>query len=108
MMDMEPVKNATLPEHLEDRKQIENLPLDYPAYTLPWMMQVDQDRRLWISPDAPFGPLMGTQCLGIQRTPDGFVVNTYYAHGYTWRVGDSAPKREWLPVVKIVSEPDNA
>ncbi|MEU2403465.1 hypothetical protein ABZ609_03935 [Streptomyces rubiginosohelvolus] len=75
-------RHAMLPESMEGRT-ISGMLVGESAFTLPWAMWADEDRRLWLSADYPADEeAAGTVRMRITRTPDGFQVWPVRDHEY--------------------------
>ncbi|QQG96192.1 hypothetical protein HBE99_04430 [Mycobacteroides chelonae] len=96
---------AILPEGIEETA-ISDMTVGDVAYTVPWAMWVDRQRRCWLRPDfsvetAP----CGTASMRIRKRTDGFhVERTGYAREYEWRISDTpsavvgANSTDYIPV----------
>lgn len=89
--------NAMLPESAESRT-IAGMLVGETAYTVPWAMWVDSDRRLWLNPRYDRHTRRGgTVQMRIRRTSRGFVVHGAPGHAYDIGSGWS----NGLPVVEF-------
>jgi hypothetical protein len=67
-------EQATLPDGLE-RPNLAGMTIGQTAYTMPWMMWADSDRRLWLIPSAPaHGQPGGTVRMRVDLRRDGYHV----------------------------------
>jgi hypothetical protein len=68
-------RHAVLPEGLEDGGGIGGMMIGEVAYTLPWAMWVDTDRRCWLHPHYPARESAGgTVQMRVERRLDGYHV----------------------------------
>lgn len=98
------MKQAILPENLE-AATLASMSVGESAYTLPWGMWVDGDRRCWLHPGYPAEPKPGgTVRMRVELQPNGFHVWT--PPGETWNPQPepsyaSSAATEYLAVVEL-------
>lgn len=97
--------NAELPKSMET-VTIADMPVGLTAYTVPWAMYADQDRKLWLNPDFTFeGRPGGTVQMRITRADEGFRVD--YVPGETYEPnGGRATNKDGLPVIELTGVPE--
>lgn len=77
-------QQATLPKRFEDKNLLKHMKVGTTAFTLPWGMWVDDQRRCWLHPDYPADPTpSGNSQMRVKRTKDGFVVWPPHGEKYT-------------------------
>ncbi|MEV7287121.1 caspase family protein [Streptomyces sp. NPDC093252] len=94
--------SALLPEDMQP-DTLSGMEVGAVAYTLPWAMWADENRRLWLHPDYPADAHPGgTVEMKVQRVPGGYHVwappDHHYQPGPPAYVGDHGR----LPVLKLV------
>lgn len=97
--------NAELPRSMET-VTIADMPVGTTAYTVPWAMYADQDRKLWLDPSFTFeGRPGGTVQMRVTRLDKGFRVS--YVPGETYEPGSRrTPGEDGLPVVELTGVPE--
>ncbi|MBI4033901.1 hypothetical protein HY379_02780 [Candidatus Saccharibacteria bacterium] len=112
-MEQERLNNARLPEDLEEGTTLRNLEVGEETWTVPWAMNIDAERRCWLSAgyaghDEPWG----TVTMLVRREEEGFVVEIDLSDDYKWHIShaltsedfnDQDPEKpDYLPVIRIV------
>lgn len=95
--------NAMLPEDLEG-STIAGMQIGETAYTTPWAMWVDTDRRCWLNPNYPADDRPhGTVQMRIARETGGFRVWMTPGHRYSPQkeCGHVGATGDFLPVVRL-------
>lgn len=97
--------NAELPKSIET-VTLADMPVGVTAYTVPWAMYADQDRKLWLDPNFTFERRPGgTVQMCVTRIDEGFRVG--YVPGETYEPGNGrASSKDGLPVVELTGAPD--
>lgn len=97
--------NAELPRSMET-VTLADMPVGLTAYTVPWAMYADRDRKLWLDPNFTFERRSGgTVRMRITRIEEGFQVG--YVPGETYEPGSGrASEKDGLPVVELIGAPD--
>jgi hypothetical protein len=97
--------NAELPKSIET-VTLADMPVGMTAYTVPWAMYADQDRKLWLDPNFTFERKSGgTVQMRVTRLDEGFRVG--YVPGETYEPGNGrASDKDGLPVVALTGAPE--
>lgn len=97
--------NAIQPEYLEG-PSVASMAVGEIAYTTPWGMWVDAERRCWLHPGYPAQHFpSGTVSMRIERRDDGWHV--WPPKGETWTPRNQSgyagadSVTEWVPVVAL-------
>lgn len=98
--------NAELPRSMET-VTIADLLVGETAYTAPWAMYADQDRKLWLNPGFTFEERPGgTSQMQITRTSEGFRVGCVTGETYRPDAGRSSSGEDGLPVIELFEMPE--
>lgn len=94
-------RQASLPEDLEP-ENLEHMQVGDVAFTVPWAMRVDRERRCWLAPTYPAHEAPGgTVQMRVERRDDGY---------HAWPPGDerwqpeSGDHSDHLPVAHLHRE----
>ena len=86
-MNFVPARQAKLPSTLETRNGINQMDLGAAGYTVPWAMEVDNDRNCWLHPKYPVDDQPhGTAEMRVELREDGYHV--WAPLDYTWDLRD--------------------
>lgn len=99
-------KQASLPESLLAKNNIEKMKPGDVGYTMHWAMWVDSDMRCWLHPTYPFySQPAGTASMLVMRGLDGtYEVKIQHGETYTpsTQPGYASPAdTQYIPVAKV-------
>lgn len=96
--------HATLPNGLSSREHsIASMQVGSSAWTVPWAMYHDEDRKLWLNGNYTITSAPGgTVQMMIRRDKDGWHVNATQCRGHQWSGGGYVGKFEPIPVTSFV------